>query len=331
VNSCRYSIALAIAVALSACVATPVSTTTSSDLVAYRAQMEEPDWLSSRSHAEVSRMVDEAIATPIEFFGRVVGPDGQPIKDATVTFAVFDTKLDPFEFPYVGWTLLPEVKSGGDGHFRLTGVTGTGVYVRVSKPGWKAVGNSKRHIRYAEVVRYLNQHPVPTKEEPMDFHMAPGMPLEDYFLIHSGSVLIPRDGSEIEYSLAEINPYGVPAGQGDLGVACQKGIEVADGRWDWSCTVRMTGGGGIQYQRSVVLEQAPADGYRQSLEIGMAADDPAWDHRADRYTYVRLGDGDYYGHLTFRIRTAGDFYFDIDGMVNVTGSRELETLYSVSD
>ena len=318
--------------ALAGCVAQPVSQTTSSDLAAYRAQLEVPDWLAAMDPQEISDLVDQAIETPIAFYGRVVDTQGEPVPDARVSFAVFDTRLEPFEFPYVGWTLLPDVNTGRDGSFELVDVNGSSLYVRVEKAGWKAVGNSKRHLRYSEQTQHMNRYRLPTEAEPMVFELTPGLPLEDYYYIHSGAVLIPRDGREIEYRLDTVNPYGVPAGEGDLAVSCDKGSVRADGRWDWSCTIRMTrAGGGIQLQREIVLEQAPEAGYMPAIEISMAADDPNWDHRADRFTYVSLREGHYYGHLTFRIRTDGDYYFDIDGMVNVTGSRELETLYSVSD
>jgi hypothetical protein len=300
-------------------------------VAAYRAQLQAPGWLNSMSEREVAELVDEALRTPVAFYGRVVGPDGRPVQGVEVDFALFDHRLEPFEFPDVGWTALKPVKTDIDGSFELTGVTGTGLYVRVSKSGWKSIGNSKRHLRYAEATRYLNEYPLPTELVPMVFEMAPGLPLEDYYVVHSGAVLLPRDGGEIGYRLDAVNPYGVKPDEGDLAVACRKGQVTPAGRWDWRCRLRMPNGGGVQLRRDVVLQQAPAGGYLETFEFGLPADDPDWADRAERYLYVRLREGRHYGHLAFKVRTAGDFFFVLDGMVNKRGSRELEALYAANE
>jgi hypothetical protein len=276
---------------------------------------------------EVRTAVEKALETPIDFHAVVVDESGAPIPDASVSFALFDQMLSPFEFPYVGWTLQPEARSGRDGRFSLAGVRGTGLYVRVQKDGYKAVGNSKRHLRYAPRLQYLNDFPLPTADEPMVFVLTPGMPLEDYYLVNSGGILIPRDGSEIGYRLNEHDPYGVDPNEGHFAFSCDKGPAGADGRWNWTCRIRMAEGSGIQLRHQLVLEHAPEDGYAPVYEWGYAADDPAWDHRDERFLFVQLDSGRYYGQLIFKVRTAGDFYFDVDGMINVTGSRELETPY----
>lgn len=312
--------------ALTGCVSLPASTTTSSDVRVLRAQLEVPEWLGKLDDRAIDQLVTEALETPVDFYGRVVDRDGKPISDVGVELALFDHRLDPFVFPYVGWTALSPIKTDAEGRFALESVTGTDLYVRVFKPGWKSVGNSKRHVRYAEVDRYLNEYPIPTEAEPMTFVMTPGLPLDDYYRFNSGAVLLPRDGSEIGYRLDRPNPYGVAPEEGDLAVGCKKGAMTESGTWDWSCRLRMLNGGGVQLRRDLVLQQAPTDGYREVFEFGMSAEAAEWDHRAERYLYVRLRDGRYYGHLGLRVRTAGDFFFAVDGMVNTAGTRELESL-----
>jgi hypothetical protein len=316
---------------LGGCASRAVSTTTGSDVAAYRAQLQIPDWLAQMNEREIAELVAEALETPVDFYGRVVDPEGRPVAGVEVSPALFDHRLEPFEFPYIGWTVLEPVETDADGRFELTGVAGSALYVRVAKAGWKSVGNSKRHLRYAQPIRYLNEHPLPSAAQPMQFVMAPGLPLEDYYVVQSGAVLLPRDGSEIGYRLDAVNPYGVDPDAGDVAVACRKGPVTPAGRWDWSCKLRMPNGGGVQLRRELVLQQAPADGYGDAYAFGMRADDPDWDHRAERYLYVRLRDGRYYGQLAFKVRTAGDFFFALDGMVNKTGGRQLESLYAANE
>lgn len=318
---------LAVLLCCTGCVTRPISTATSSDVRLYQEHLQRPPWLEEMSEDDIHRTVEQALQTPVDFHGVVVDEAGEPVSGAAVTFALFDQKLDPFEFPYVGWTMQPEVKSGLNGRFSLTGAQGTALYVRVQKDGYRAVGNSKRHLRYAPRMQYLNEYPLPTADAPMRFVLTPGLPLEGFFVVDSGGIPIPRGGSEIGFWLDQRDPYGVAPEKGHFAFSCDKGPERDDGRWDWSCRIRMKEGSGIQLRQDLVLLHAPEDGYQPVYEWGFDADDPDWDHRDERFVYIRLEDGRYYGHLTFKVRTAGDYFFDVDGMVNLTGSRELEILY----
>jgi hypothetical protein len=318
---------LVLALLVQGCVTRAVNTATSSDVRLYQEHLERPAWLESLSEDEISALVDEALETPVAFYGVVVDEAGEPVADAVVNFALFDQRLAPFEFPYVGWTELPAIETRRDGSFSLEDVTGTALFVRVQKDGYKSVDNSKRYLRYAERLRRPGDQPLPSPEAPERFVLTRGMPLEDYYLVESGGVPIPRDGSEVGYRLDEKDPYGVEPEQGHFALSCDKGPVLPNGRWDWSCRIRMAEGSGIQQRHDLVLQEAPTEGYGPIYEWGFAADDPAWDHRDERYVYLSLADGQYFGHLAFKVRTAGDFYFSVDGMVNRTGSRQLETPY----
>jgi len=322
-----FTTLIVVALSCTACVTKPVSTATSSDVRLYHEHLERPPWLNSMSDGEIRALVAKSLQTPVDFHGIVVDQEGYPVSDARITFALFDQVLKPFEFPYIGWSAQPEAHSDKRGRFSLTGVTGSALFVRVQKDGYKSVGNSKRHLRYAPRLRYLNEHPLPSENKPMVFVLTPGMALEDYYIINSGGITIPRDGSEIGYRFSEKDPYGVDAGDGDFAFSCQRGETNEDGRWDWSCRIRMKEGSGIQLRHHLVLQEAPEDGYEDNYEWGFSADDENWDHRDERFLYVRLNEGAYYGHLIFKVRTSGDYFFDVDGMINATGSRELETVY----
>jgi hypothetical protein len=196
--------------------------------------------------------------------------------------------------------------------------------VRVFRPGWKSLGQSQRLIWFAHANESADSDGTGERSRPARFRLTPGLPSEDYLPLRSGAVPLPRDGSEIGYRIDVPNPNGVKPADGDFVLACERGSVQANGRWDWSCRVTMPPGSGLQLRHDVVVQQAPATGYQSTFQFGMAADDPNWDHRAERRLYVQLRNGSLYGHFELRIRTAGDFFFNLHGFVNRSGSRQLD-------
>jgi hypothetical protein len=311
-------------VLLAGCATRPASTESTADAAIARSQLAVPDELVGMSLADLRARIARDLQTPVEFHGQVVTVAGEPVPDAAVQLRIYDHILEPFEPPYVAWTELAPVTTGRDGRFEVRDRQGAGLYVRVTRPGWKSLGNSQRLVWFADDFGQSGDDAAGTAADPVRFVLEPGLPSEDYLPIRSGAVPLPRDGGEVGYRIDVRNPNGVEPAEGDFAIGCTKGPVQSNGRWDWMCRLRMPAGSGLQLRRDIVVQQAPEAGYQAEFQFGMAADDPDWDHRAERFFYVVLRDGTLYGHFDLRIRTAGDFFFNLHGFVNRSGSRQLD-------
>jgi len=259
--------------------------------------------------------------TDVEFYGIVLDDTGEPIKDARVTASVFDHLVDPFEFPYFSYTVREPVYTDGRGRFAITNERGAGVYVLVDVPGWAPVTTPRKLFVYANG---LNQTlPFPSRNEPAEFVFKVRPPEEALRPINTGALTFVDDGVPLEVSLRKPAPYGVEPGTGDAIVSCARSIKDAaiDARFDWSCEMRIPGGGFQPIQ--IDMGQAPLDGYVESGRLEYVADDPDWDDRADRNLIVKFADGTY-GSMTISMRMDGDFYVAFDGVWNPSGSTWLD-------
>lgn len=314
-------------VPLSGCVPTAARDTESSaDVATEQEILEVPDWMDHMARGDLRALVDTVVTTPIDYHGRVIDQQGQPVAGAEISFSTFDHALTPFEFPFLGWSKHSPVTTGPDGRFALTGVKGAALYFRLAKKGWKTVGSENHYIRYADMWTYRNDHAIPSAEAPREFVMTPGA-LDDHFLVESGAIRLPADGTEMALRLDRLTPYGVEPHEAQLVIGCDVGPRQPNGRWNWQCRVRMPEGSGVQFRHDLVVAQAPPNGYLPVLEFGQLADADRWDHRGERFLYVKLGEKPQFGHLAVRVRTAGELYVVLDGMVNATGSRELRERY----
>ena len=139
--------------------------------------------------------------------------------------------------------------------------------------------------------------------------------------VATGSVLIPAEGT-VEISLTQFNPRrGVPSGEGHLELACSRG-DIRLSTYPWSCSVRVPDGG-IQLRSSMDFDFAPESGYQPSIELGFDAESPDWRDRTNEDVFVRLADGNY-AFITLKIRTRGDYYAVVNGVLNEHGSRLID-------
>jgi hypothetical protein len=159
--------------------------------------------------------------------------------------------------------------------------------------------------------------PMPGPEETAVFILKPRSAADELFEVATGAVRIPASG-RVELSLIDVSPHGVPEGTGQLAVSCQRG-DVSRPRYDWTCRVSAPGGG-IQLRNRLDFDLAPKSGYREAIVLGYRMEDSNWRDRVDEDVFVRLDDGNY-GYLSIRIRTLGDYYVALRGVLNQHGSR----------
>jgi hypothetical protein len=303
---------------LTGCVSKTLEVTSAEDLARLERVLarEEDD----RSHAVTLAHARELISTPLRFSGRVVRPDGTGIPDARVEIAVFDRVVEPFHFPYFGYTALSPLQTDAEGYFDLPASRGMGLHVQVSKPGFRPVDLSHRTYQIEHVLPVAEDFGIPGEDEIALFTMKPRTAEDQLRKVATGAIRIPDSGS-VDISLTGVHPHGVPAGSGHLALRCERG-DTRQPRYDWSCRASATGGG-IQLRRILDFDLAPESGYEPAILLGYASDEPEWRDRLDETVFVRLASGNY-GYLLLKVRTRGDFFVAIEGVLNEHGSRLMD-------
>jgi hypothetical protein len=261
------------------------------------------------------KALQEAFNSPIDFWGKVVDQDGQPVAGATVTLTVNNTP-DPYgNLPKV------TVLSDANGLFSLTGKNGLGLAVWASKDGYYSTSTQSAISLNYSLKGGVNQ-PFPTQEHPSVLVLKKkGKPAA---LVHKRlHVSVPKDGTPVEINLTQ--GRAVAAGQGDLKVeawAADHGRDVSH-PFDWKCQV-MVLGGGLQTRTGELDFTAPADGYQSQEQVTMQADAPQWNGDMDRDYFLKLSNGSYV-RMKFSMINGGDHFLALDYYLNpAQGDRNLE-------
>ena len=252
-----------------------------------------------------------AFHTPINFWGKVVDENGRPVPNAKVQLGTADR-------PWETGSRIEQV-TDSSGLFSLVGAQGLSISVVVSKDGYHQTSRSRGQISYAQPSG--NREPLPTPDNPMVFKlqtMGEAVPLVH---IRERTIRIPNNGSPVHVNLS--TGQKIEPNQGGLRIECWVNDRSKDtqGRYTWRCRLSVAGGGLIERTDKYAFE-APAEGYRPSLELGPSPD--KWSTRAEQQYFVRLPD-DRYARIEFRIRTGGENYFVIVSYLNPNpGNRNLE-------
>jgi hypothetical protein len=306
--------------ALAGCVTRAEQTASQRDIV----QLERAIEGSVRATVDPENFAADArdmIATPVNFHGVVMDEEGQPLPQAQIRAIVFDRLLEPFEYPYFGFTLVPSTTPNARGEFRLGGLEGAALYVLVSVDGYQPVTSPRRMYVYAEALD--GQQPLPTPDAPAVFEFEPRPPAAELERIRTGALRLPGDGEPLPVAIRVIAPYGPAPEEIDAVVTCARELQQAGAheRFDWWCEIAVPDGGA--QTRRLEFDQAPESGYESALRFGYHADDAAWDDRDNRELLLRFADGRY-AYVLFQMRMDGDFYVAFDGVWNPSGSRWLD-------
>jgi hypothetical protein len=255
--------------------------------------------------------------TPINFFGRVLDENERPVEKASIHFEWNDLSDKG--------TSENRTSSDAEGLFSLTGRTGKGMSLTITKDGYYTPEESRYpSFEYGNPYRHF----VPEPDKPIVFHLRKKGTAEP--LIHiqatlggSKDFIISRDGTPVEISLK--TGKAAPVGHGDLKVECwtdDRG-KTPGQKYDWKCRITVPNGGILPYVNEFPF-QAPLDGFQTSDEINMPATmDQAWVRDAKRSYFLKLANGDY-ARINFEMIAAGGHFFSIESFLNPSGSRNLE-------
>lgn len=195
--------------------------------------------------------------TPIEFFGKVVDENNQPVTGASIEFA---------------WTGTPE-KYGGDGvgkrtllsdsngMFSLTGVEGKGMTVHVSKEGYYRRSKPNGWFEYAGF--WDPTFIEPDHSKPVIFHLVKRPVAEPTYRIGSRIFLEPP---ALETHLDLLSPIVQSAAPADLHVRITRPPGASyEKPFDWSVTIEGLNGAEVVETTDEFMLQSPAEGYHPKL------------------------------------------------------------------
>lgn len=252
--------------------------------------------------AEREQKLHEMANTPIDFFGKVIDEEGNPVEGAS-TFYIVGT------FSFEGSPTLEGPKTDGSGLFSITGKRGPTFSVWVEHDGYYNTDTAKQRFEYAR------KNYTPGKEPPL-----PPRNSNDptVFVLKKKGVAEPLVHHQRIKTKLPMNatPVTINARSGQAGGGGNEVISIAmksDGDklplntfhpFDWSVTIEAPGGGIVE--RSDALDfEAPADGYVPQQSINMPAFLPkdAWKSDIQRDYFVKFGSGNY-GRV--RLNISGD-------------------------
>jgi hypothetical protein len=246
--------------------------------------------------------------TPIDFYGKVVDEGTNPVPDAEANLVWTDLSVKGNS----EW----KTKSDRNGRFALRRARGKNLIVRVSKEGYYAYEPSGLAFDYAGDA----QNFVADKSKPVMFRLRKKGEAEPVAYCKK-SFLIKKNGEPVELSL--IVGKRVTAGQGDVRVECWTEKPKDTWKYNWRCRIAVANGGLQQYTNEFPF-LAPVDGYTPTDEIKMPVSlGEAWSPSAKRNYFLRLANGSY-ARMTFAMIAGGDHFFEIESILNPSGSRNLE-------
>lgn len=274
---------------------------------------------SAISQNQMMAAIREAESQPIEFYGKVVDQDGQPVPGVEVNYIIYSTPKAPD--PGVGKAI-----SGANGEFYVGGHYGARISFALTKDGYLpaepnsgatfslSVPSSERYIPDSANPRVLRLWRRGESVQLVQLDQRYACPLLNCSI-----------------RIDIVNGKSVPDG-GDLEVEFEKGPGSRDLRqnFDWRCTVRPVNGG-IKIAASLeeidTTFEAPAEGYTNKLDFVMSKDSVKWQSGVDRLVYLKSRDGQVFAkfHLSISVNSERTGTIVIRrGVANASASRRLE-------
>jgi hypothetical protein len=251
---------------------------------------------------------------PIEFYGKVIDQDSNPVPDAKVDIGIRHwTMPDPAVLLAGGDTIHLDQTSDANGCFEFHGATGDGFGIGITKDGYEL-----------EPDRYGFGPIAGSYDNPVVFKMW-STNIHEALISGQRSFHIVPDGRP--YFINFTDGAIAESGGGDLKVWVKRPEQITYGqRYDWSCEVDVTNGG-LQAASDYSMYLAPTDGYVPSFQFEQTVGSGWGDSTGERRFYVMLNNGKEYGRITIELYA----YYNnqIPGMIrlsyaiNPSGSRIL--------
>jgi hypothetical protein len=250
---------------------------------------------------------------PIDFWGKVIDEQDQPVAGAEVEFAWNDLSR--------AGTSKARLRSAEDGSFALTGKRGKGLSVAVRKDGYHQVPG-----RFSGSYEYALPHErfIPNPSDPVVFRL---QRMRTFVELHSREVVLglPNDGSELRLGVLEdrLNTNGQIRARIFMGPMNNERRVSA-----WRFVITIPGGGFVPIDPTTLPFEAPAEGYVETIEISCNPEDDRLPMKKADY-YVRMGSLPIFGRIYFQVKPSPREHYANSALrltyaINLSGSRNLE-------
>jgi hypothetical protein len=247
----------------------------------------------------------------IEFYGKVVDENNQPVENANIKFIW--SQFSPLDEA----TPTTNVLSDPNGLFLLQGVIGAKLNIIVTKPGYYYVRSlNKDYFTYSSLPGTIPFQP--DFNNPILFHLRKkGEGAE--LITASLNVAIPRDGGWVGIDLLTRKPDD----KGQLKFNQTKPpYETWKKATEWSFHLTISDGGFAPLTDELSFV-APESGYMPELGFDFKKDKPTWEKGIKTNLYFVFGNPPRYGKLTVETDISWDGAH-VSYAINPTGSRNLE-------
>ena len=253
---------------------------------------------------------------PIEFYGKVVDENNNPVAGATINFHWVET-------PSKEGNKTSKAQSDAAGLFSLHGARGPDLAVLVSKEGYYSYRETDHPaFKYGF---FSNGDFSPDPRNPIVFHLHKKGKKEPLirkdFPPGIGQIWqLHHDGMPIELDL--LSGRKVSAGNGQLKLEFWRDVsDIKASRFDWKLQISISKGGLIGTDEEFAF-QAPESGYQPSVLIDMPATNQNWQDEVRSKYYIQLPDGKY-GRIDVYLMPYNGV-FTVQSAINPAGSRNLE-------
>ena len=288
--------------------ATPYSTTIRKQMPGGPYEPSDPRWVE----VDLKDKIDKAWEwkMPINFYGKVLDQNGQPVADATVRMS---------------WTNISkngssqiETRSDSHGNFALENQHGRSLLVNVTKTGfYNAQRQNQDSFDFAAF--WEKTYYQPNAKAPVIFHLRKQGVLGN-LLTGELKKRVPPDGSPTDISLSQNQEDSWAR----LAVKAWTNTEEYPPRlFDWRMELRVPGGD-IQPCNDEFPFLAPEGKYSPAIEVNMPRTVENWKRVVDQKYYIRYTNPLRYGLIQFRINGASQNVSIAYWIIPTPGDRNLE-------
>lgn len=251
--------------------------------------------------------------TPINFYGRVVDENTNPVAGASVTFGWS-------EFPTEAGARRATTTSDTEGLFSLRDERGPALDVWVGKEGYYASHGGQKGFAYMGAIEGFKADP----RNPVIFQLRKKSQGAELVTSDNGfrpdlATRIPINGDPVSVDLLQKSV----GSSGDLAVSQ---VKPDYGHWqqatNWSFHMSIPSGGFIQQNDEFPFE-APESGYQSTIDLNFVKGEPDWTTHFVTSYYIVFGQPQKYGWLRVEADITQETVF-LKYAINPSGSRNLE-------
>lgn len=267
---------------------------------------------------------EKAFATPINFWGKVVDQDGNPIQGASIEITLLDERTQHL----AKRSNRKYVKtSDTNGLFELLKKKGATLYAKASKEKYSSLDGetgegslSSREIYFA-FDEALPRYQPPTKKNPTIFVLRKKNPIAN--LVHSRmGVNLSKDGKAHTVNLGGVDKTMA------IEVRCWSAapLPFTYDKYDWRAEIRVVEGG-LKPITEINTVEAPTDEYQASYKIDMNTNLGPNEWSVSNYRprdfWIKFDDGTY-AKARIEIQTGRKHKVDVEVWCNLDGTNNFE-------